>query len=442
MKKNVFCLMALCLSALAIQAQQQVFTIEGYVDEELIDSCYNIYLGDEYFHIQGEKPVATVPVVNKRFTYSISLEKMTCGRIRGIFPGNELCSAWVDIFFVPGETVKLNVHNGYYDLDKPYSYQKKIERAVNAVRNETNWISPYMPNLKGKAWKAVETDDLFSTVYVKEVYFGKEETVLRLLSDYYYSPIEITEKSYILDDRGNKYQLKRAMFGDLEGNNRQDVRIFGAYYAFEPVPKGAKILTFVCPGYGRMNIREAKMKKKKPNFELNIHVSEGIGDSGYLIERYYKTQRSKQIADIPAENKKCTFSTYLDQPYLADVTATFPDGSICSHCMRFPIVPGEKAELKVMNGRFFLSGTGFYEEWSRAGDLADNAPKYRTAAEVKAIYADYLKEHAQEEGVVMYYIYERLLPRKTIEEIVPESVLNGRMADVKTMLEYLYGSDW
>ena len=51
MKKNVFCLMALCLSALTIQAQQQVFTIEGYVDEELIDSCYNIYLGDEYFHI-------------------------------------------------------------------------------------------------------------------------------------------------------------------------------------------------------------------------------------------------------------------------------------------------------------------------------------------------------------------------------------------------------
>ena len=72
MKKNVLLLMALCLNVLAMQAQEkQVFTIDGYVDEEITDSCYNIYLADEYFKIdEGSKPVATVPVVNKQFTIS------------------------------------------------------------------------------------------------------------------------------------------------------------------------------------------------------------------------------------------------------------------------------------------------------------------------------------------------------------------------------------
>ena len=64
MKRFCILLMALCLHVFAAHAQQ-VFTIDGYVDEEIADSCHNIYLGDEYFKIQDE-PVATVPIVNKR----------------------------------------------------------------------------------------------------------------------------------------------------------------------------------------------------------------------------------------------------------------------------------------------------------------------------------------------------------------------------------------
>ena len=143
MKKNVLLLMALCLNVLAMQAQEkQVFTIDGYVDEEITDLCYNIYLADEYFKIdEGSKPVATVPVVNKQFTYSIPLDKMTAGRVRCISPGGELRSTWIDLFFVPGETVKLTVHKGKYDIDRPYSYRMKINRAVEAIRKKMTAIA-------------------------------------------------------------------------------------------------------------------------------------------------------------------------------------------------------------------------------------------------------------------------------------------------------------
>ena len=89
MKKQTLFLMALCLSVLGMQAQEkQIFTIDGYVDENITDSCYNIYIGDEYFRIEEDsEPVATVPVVNKRFTYSVALDKMKAGRVRCIFPG-------------------------------------------------------------------------------------------------------------------------------------------------------------------------------------------------------------------------------------------------------------------------------------------------------------------------------------------------------------------
>ena len=62
MKKQTLFLMALCLSVLGMQAQEkQIFTIDGYVDENITDSCYNIYIGDEYFRIEEDsEPVATV----------------------------------------------------------------------------------------------------------------------------------------------------------------------------------------------------------------------------------------------------------------------------------------------------------------------------------------------------------------------------------------------
>ena len=138
--------------------------------------------------------------------------------------------------------------------------------------------------------------------------------------------------------------------------------------------------------------------------------------------------------DIAAKDKKCSFSTYLDKPYLADLFATFPDGSICTHCVRFPFVPGEKAEVKVMNGSFYVSGTGFYNDWIKADEVIENANKYHTAEETDSILRNYLKEHGNEEGCSLCFIQEGALPSKVLKQLIPQPIFTGRMKDIAELL--------
>jgi hypothetical protein len=224
------------------KAKENEFVIEGFVDENITDSCYNIYLADEHFLIQDE-PVATVPVVNKRFTYVVNIDKMTAGRLRCIFPGGELCEASIALYFVPGETVRLFVHNGHYDLSKSEEYGNKVSRAMEIAREETNWETPHQPKIKGDAWKEV-LHDYNNSLVVKEVYFNDDETVLRIAHNAYAENMFFYKTDYIMDENGKKYKLKRAIKGLIGANNEQEARIFGAYLAFEPLPKDVEKITF------------------------------------------------------------------------------------------------------------------------------------------------------------------------------------------------------
>ncbi len=241
------------------KAKENEFVIEGFVDENITDSCYNIYLADEHFLIQDE-PVATVPVVNKRFTYVVNIDKMTAGRLRCIFPGGELCEASIALYFVPGETVRLFVHNGHYDLSKSEEYGNKVSRAMEIAREETNWETPHQPKIKGKAWKEV-SHDYNAGFIVKEVYFNDKETVLRIANNDYHENMIFYKTDYITDENGNKYKLKRAIKGLIGENNEQEARIFGAYLAFEPMPKDTKTIIFNNRDVIVNNIREVKKGK-------------------------------------------------------------------------------------------------------------------------------------------------------------------------------------
>ena len=89
---------------------------------DLPDSCYNIYIADIDKEITESDLVACIPVKNRQFRFETDLSTMKTGRIRAIMPGNKLCSAWIQIYFIPGFTVDMTVHNGFYDIHNESEY--------------------------------------------------------------------------------------------------------------------------------------------------------------------------------------------------------------------------------------------------------------------------------------------------------------------------------
>ena len=112
-----------------LESSKKMFKIEGRVDADIKDSLYNIYIANsaaELENIGDDDYVACVPVINKRFEWQTELEHPVAGRLRCIFPDGSLCSAWINLDFVPGETYRITVHNGYYDEDQ--DYERRVGR--------------------------------------------------------------------------------------------------------------------------------------------------------------------------------------------------------------------------------------------------------------------------------------------------------------------------
>ena len=110
-------------SAGLLSDNKNTFTIDGRVGYDLNDSLYVVYIADtaeELNNVTDSDFVATMPVVNKRFTFSIELDKPKVGRIRTVMPDGSLCELWTNLDFVPGETYRITTHNGYYDEDRDY----------------------------------------------------------------------------------------------------------------------------------------------------------------------------------------------------------------------------------------------------------------------------------------------------------------------------------
>ena len=112
-----------------LETSKKTFKIEGRVDADIKDSLYNIYIAnsaEELENIGDDDYVACVPVINKRFEWQTELDHPVVGRLRCIFPDGSLCSAWINLDFVPGETYRITVHNGYYDEDR--DYERRVGR--------------------------------------------------------------------------------------------------------------------------------------------------------------------------------------------------------------------------------------------------------------------------------------------------------------------------
>jgi len=110
-------------SAGLLSDNKNTFTLDGRVGYDLNDSLYVVYMADtaeELNNVKDSDFVATMPVVNKRFTFSVELDKPKVGRIRTVMPDGSLCKLWTNLDFVPGETYRITTHNGYYDEDRDY----------------------------------------------------------------------------------------------------------------------------------------------------------------------------------------------------------------------------------------------------------------------------------------------------------------------------------
>ena len=110
-------------SASLLSDNQNTFTIDGRVGYDLNDSLYVVYMADtaeELDQIADDAFVATMPVVNKRFNFSVEIDKPKVGRIRTVMPDGSLCKLWTNLDFVPGETYRITTHNGWYEEDRDY----------------------------------------------------------------------------------------------------------------------------------------------------------------------------------------------------------------------------------------------------------------------------------------------------------------------------------
>ena len=114
--------------------------------------------------------------------------------------------------------------------------------------------------------RTIENPDfipLFSeNVDIRRVEFGKKETTLHFRLNYPEgSKFSFMPTTYLVDEDGNRYRFKRAVTGNVNENNGPEARVFGAYFAFEPMPKDTKVFSFEDHGLVIERIRKAKKGK-------------------------------------------------------------------------------------------------------------------------------------------------------------------------------------
>jgi hypothetical protein len=111
------------------ESSRNVFRIEGRVGDDLTDSLYVVYMADtseELDKLADDAFMEYMPVVNRRFSFSVEIDKPKVGRIRTVMPDGSLCHLWTNLDFVPGETYHITTHNGYYDEDR--DYERRVGR--------------------------------------------------------------------------------------------------------------------------------------------------------------------------------------------------------------------------------------------------------------------------------------------------------------------------
>ncbi|MBR5643684.1 MAG: DUF4154 domain-containing protein [Salinivirgaceae bacterium] len=436
------------------------FVIEGAVDPEITDSCYLIYFADEKFDII-ETPVACVPVVDKKFHYEVELNDLTVCRIRCIFPGGEICSAWIETFAAPGVTFELTVHNGHYS-GQYTNYVSKIRRLADTYcKNHHLNENAAKPDGLYKTWENVKYGN-WNNQKVKHVDFCEKRTVVTL-SAAHWERGDLNSDVCLRDSAGNLYKM---LHNESSGNRYIDY-IRGARYAFEPLPKGvahfdlvqkvSKKVSFINANGANQsadvngqditviveNIRENLTPNPKPNFSITFKTELTNEVTGFRLELMSADENTKNYClsdDVELDsNGMATFNTYLDNPCMVWVLQTLNDGvPVYNYQISIPFVPGENAQftltstgIKRDEGPGFrmempsyqLTGSKFYTEWEKA-EKKFNEIFDKQGDKANAAINEYVKKNANNLGLVMQYL---IGPWNADYSILPEKTLQNPM---------------
>ena len=221
------------------ESSKKMFKIVGRVGDEIKDSLYNIYIADSreaLYNLKDHEYVACIPVVNKRFEWQTELTKPCVGRLRCIFPDGSLCSAWIDLDFVPGETYNITVHNGYYDEDKDYERRVGRQSGKSLIEPDAVKVVEDTITLNGVYYKANPEPDDF-TKWRKNL-SEQQEMQLNIRAERIQMAIEKLGKSYdvikmYLKDTNDGYMMDVQFKEILKQNQELEVKLLDAIKFFK-----------------------------------------------------------------------------------------------------------------------------------------------------------------------------------------------------------------
>ncbi len=157
------------------ETAKNTFRIDGRVGYDLTDSLYVVYMADTSEELDKQADdafIAYMPVKNKRFSFSVEIDKPKVGRIRTVMPDGSLCHLWTNLDFVPGETYHITTHNGYYEEDR--DYEQRVGRfsgkSLIAPRQESVTITGDFKFEDSEDDKVADTSD----VETVESYLGRK----------------------------------------------------------------------------------------------------------------------------------------------------------------------------------------------------------------------------------------------------------------------------
>ena len=200
-------------------ASKNTFRIDGRVGNDLTDSLYVVYMAntlEELDKLPDDAFMEYMPVVNRRFSFSVEIDKPKVGRIRTVMPDGSLCHLWTNLDFLIAPQQKSVTITGDFkfvdskddkvaDLGRklPPEDEAKTNVTVNAIQADAQIIDETFDAIKNTPYPANTTQ--LESLYNKILTLSKSidthfNRLVKLAKDNCLSPNEQVEMyKFIID---------------------------------------------------------------------------------------------------------------------------------------------------------------------------------------------------------------------------------------------------